>query len=179
MDPLAKVVIDALSMLTLLGQIVAIFLFGLLIFRKRLLTIKNTKKIITLISENYITIIFIIGAAAAVGSLALSEILNYVPCKLCWYQRIFMYPIGLISLVSLIFNESRIKKFVLALSIVGILISTYHILMQVFPKAFECSDEVAKCSAVQFAQYGYITIPVMAFTTFALIILISLLGKEK
>ncbi len=179
MDPLASAIVYALSIATVIGQILAIFLFFTLVFRKKLGNNKHAKKIINLISENYITLIFVVGAMASAGSLSLSEIANFAPCKLCWYQRVFMYPIALISLTSLVFNEGRVKKFVLAFSTVGILISVYHILMQVFPKAFECSDEVAKCSAVQFAEFGYITIPVMSFTAFAIVLLISLLGREK
>lgn len=179
MNPLADPIVFALSLLTVLGQILAVKLLVVLIFRNRFLKIKILKKWIDLLTQNYISAILVVSAMAAVGSLTLSEVLNFNPCKLCWYQRIFMYPIFGITLISLIFNETRIKKFVLGLSIVGILIAAYHILMQVFPKAFECSDEVAKCSAVQFAEFGYITIPVMAFTTFAIIILISLLGREK
>lgn len=179
MNPLAQPVIFALSVLTLLGQILALKLIIILLFRKRISKVKRFKKWIDLFTQNYITAIFVVSAVATIGSLTLSEVLNFNPCKLCWYQRIFMYPIALISFLSLIFNEARIKKFVLALSGIGIAIATYHILMQLFPKAFECSDEVAKCSAVQFAEFGYITIPVMAFTAFLLIILISLIGREK
>lgn len=179
MNPLADPVIYALSLATVFGQVLAVGLLLILVFRKKLSRNKSFKNIINLLTDNYITLIFVVSAVSALGSLTLSEVLNFTPCKLCWYQRSFMYPIALISLISMIFNETRIKKFVLGLSIVGLLIAAYHILMQVFPKAFECSDEVAKCSAVQFAEFGYITIPVMAFTAFLIIILISLLGKEK
>lgn len=84
-----------------------------------------------------------------------------------------MYPIALVSLVSLIKNDNGVKKYIVPLAVVGALIAAYHILVQIFPQALECSDEVAKCSAVEFAQFGYITIPVMSLSAFLLIILVS------
>jgi disulfide bond formation protein DsbB len=89
-----------------------------------------------------------------------------------------MYPQALIAFVALITNDTKIRKFILPLSIIGILIATYHILLQIFPTAFQCNDEVAKCSAIQFAQFGYITIPVMAFSSFLFVILLSLLKNK-
>lgn len=179
MPSLNSTVINFLSTITLLGQILASGLIIILILNKTDPKNKVIKKVFNIISENYISFILIISAIATIGSLTLSEILNFSPCKLCWYQRIFMYPIAVISFIALIFNESRIKKYILSLSIIGLLIAGYHILLQFLPNIFECSDEVAKCSAVQFASYGYITIPVMAFTAFLLIILVSLFGREK
>jgi len=179
MPSLSNTVIDIFSTITLFGQIISSGLIILLILKRTDPKNKTIKRVTNTISENYIALILVVSAVATIGSLTLSEILNFFPCKLCWYQRIGMYPIAIISFVALIFNKSEIKKYVLALSVIGILIATYHILMQTFPTAFECTDEVAKCSAVQFAAYGYITIPVMAFTAFLLIILVSLFGKEK
>jgi disulfide bond formation protein DsbB len=86
-----------------------------------------------------------------------------------------MYPQAVVAFVALVTNETNIRKYILAFSAVGILVAAYHILLQMFPTAFQCNDEIAKCSAVQFAQFGYITIPVMSFSFFLLIILVSLL----
>lgn len=178
MSPLANTVINVLSTLTLVGQVVSLVFLALIIARKLNIKNKSINKLDKLVTENYITIVFVVSAFATIGSLTLSEVLNFIPCKLCWYQRILMYPIALISFVALITNE-RIKKYILTLSVIGILIAGYHILLQFLPNVFECNDEVAKCSAVQFAKFGYITIPVMAFTAFLLIILASLTEKSQ
>ncbi len=139
---------------------------------------KKVKRAVGLIQNNYIIIVLTASALATAGSLSLSEILAFVPCKLCWYQRIAMYPITVISLAAVIKNEIYIKKYVLPLSIIGFLVALYHVLLQLFPTILQCSDEVAKCSAVQFAQFGYITIPVMALSFFLFVILISLIGVD-
>ncbi len=179
MSPLAQILISVLSTGTLLLQIVSALLLLVLIVGFIKPKNKTIKKIKTLISDNYVVIILIVSGLASAGSLALSELVNFAPCKLCWYQRVMTYPQVLIAFVALITNDPKIKKFILPLSIIGLAIATYHILLQVFPAAFQCSDEVAKCSAVQFAQFGYITIPVMAFSAFLFIILLSLINTSK
>ncbi len=179
MPPLTQTLISILSTGTLLLQIVSLVLVVVMVFGFLKPKNKTVKKIKNMISDNYVVIILVISGMATAGSLALSEIVNFAPCKLCWYQRVMMYPQALIAFVSLITNDSKIKKYILPLSVVGIAIATYHILLQVFPTAFQCNDEVAKCSAVQFAQFGYITIPVMAFSTFLFIILVSLVKNKE
>lgn len=164
---------------TLFGQIIAFIAVGLLLGRKFLPKNKNFKKISNLIADNYVPVILILSAVPTIGSLAFSEVLSFVPCQLCWYQRVLMYPISLISFVALLTNDTNIKKYVMPLSIIGILIASYHILLQTFPQVLQCTDEVAKCSAVEFAEFGYITIPVMAFTGFLLIILAGLFRSKK
>ncbi len=179
MPPLTQTLISILSTGTLLLQIVSFVLIVVLVFGVLKPKNKTVKKIKNMISDNYVVIILVISGMATAGSLALSEIVNFAPCKLCWYQRVMMYPQALIAFVALITNDSKIKKYILPLSVIGIAIATYHILLQVFPTAFQCNDEVAKCSAVQFAQFGYITIPVMAFSTFLFIILVSLVKNKE
>ena len=178
MSPFTSSIIWLLGTLTLVGQIVAVVLVAILILNR--LKIKNSivAKITKFLSQNNVAVVLVISASAMIGSLTLSEILGFLPCQLCWYQRISMYPIAVISFIALLTNDT-IKKYVLTLSVVGVLVSIYHILLQMFPTILECNDETAKCSAVQFAQYGYITIPVMSFTAFLLVILVSLFTNSK
>lgn len=179
MSPTTATVISIFSTLVLLGIFAAIFFTGDLFLSSVLTKNKFIKKATKLITDNSVALILIVSAMATVGSLTFSEVLGFNPCKLCWYQRIAMYPITIISFISLITNDNKVKNYILPLSIGGFVIAVYHILVQLFPTILECSDEVAKCSAVSFAQYGFITIPVMSATAFALIILISLFGVLK
>lgn len=182
MSPFGNSVIDIFSTLALAGQILSVFLILILLTNFFSKKNKFSKKIVDLISQNYIVLIFVISAIAMLGSLTFSEVLNLLPCKLCWYQRIMMYPQVLISGIALVTNDFKVKKYLLGMSIVGICISIYHILVQTFPNTLQCNDEVAKCSAKEFATFGYITIPVMAFTAFLMIILVCvsvILAKRK
>lgn len=168
-----------LSLATLVGQIIAVFLVLLFFIRKFAPQYEIPKKLVGFISDNYIALIFVISAGATISSLALSDILSFVPCKLCWYQRAFMYPQALIAGIALFVNDVKARIYLLALSIIGLLIAIYHILVQLFPGVIRCGDEIVNCSSKQFAGFGYITIPVMSLTAFGLIILVSLYGKVR
>lgn len=168
-----------LSLATLLGQITAFFLVLLFFVKKFAPKYKTPKKIIEFISDNYIAFVFVISAGATLSSLALSDILSFAPCKLCWYQRAFMYPQAVISGIALFINDVKIGIYLLVLSIIGSLIAVYHILVQTFPGVIRCGDEIVNCSSKQFAGFGYITIPVMSLTAFVLIILVILSSRIR
>lgn len=116
---------------------------------------------------------FIVALAATLGSLYYSEIAGFIPCRLCWYQRILMYPLVLITLVGALRRDEYLPSYVLPLSILGMIVSGYHSLLErgVFPPPPVCSAEVP-CTISYVNYFGFITIAVMAFTAFSLITLI-------
>lgn len=177
MNSLVSTVITALGYLTILGQVLTVILFLVLIIRP--FAKSKFYEYYFLFKTNALTFAFIVASSATLGSLFLSEIAGFDPCKLCWYQRAFMYPLSVILLVSLVKNDKGVVKYVLPLSVIGGAIAVYHYVMQLFPTVLSCSEEVAKCSTIQFASFGYITIPLMSATAFALIILSSLIYIKK
>ena len=70
---------------------------------------------------------------ATVGSLIYSEVIHFEPCRLCWFQRIAMYPMAIVLLVGAIRREFQVKYYALPLTLIGLAISVYHYLMEVFP----------------------------------------------
>ncbi|MBP6913456.1 MAG: disulfide bond formation protein B [Candidatus Levybacteria bacterium] len=145
--------------------------------------LSNKKSIFTHASEfvhkNSLLLAFLIATMATLSSLFLSEIVLFPPCKLCWYQRIFMYPQVIILGVGLLLNDKMAKLYALILSVIGLMIAAYHILLQFFPGIFPCTDEIASCALKQFDYFGYITIPVMSASAFAAIIVILVFGYQK
>lgn len=172
MNELIAFVINTFGYLIFFGQVLVLFLLFLLFVPKK----KSGKisNIYNIFKHNALTFIFVVASGAVLGSLFFSEIALLVPCKLCWWQRIFMYPIAIISLIALVRDDKKAVYYILPLSIIGAGIATYHYIMQLFPNLLECSEEVAKCSTIQFAELGYITIPLMSLTTFMLIGISSL-----
>lgn len=116
---------------------------------------------------------FIVALTATLGSLYYSEIAGFIPCRLCWYQRILMYPLVSITLVGALRRDDFLPGYVLPLSILGMLVSGYHSLLEkgVFPPPAVCSADVP-CTISYVNYLGFITIAVMAFTAFTLITLI-------
>jgi disulfide bond formation protein DsbB len=115
---------------------------------------------------------------AMLGSLYYSEIAGFVPCTLCWYQRILMYPLTLITLVGILRQDEHLAAYVLPLSIPGIGLSSYHYLIQlgVLGHPAVCSVG-APCNLRYVSYLGFVTIPLMALTGFVIITLAMAVSK--
>ncbi|WP_313894858.1 disulfide oxidoreductase [Psychrobacillus sp.] len=114
---------------------------------------------------------WLVSVVATLGSLYFSEIKGFIPCDLCWFQRIFMYPLVVILGIGTFQSDISVKKFVLPLSIVGGLISLFHYLEQKVPGfggIRPCVSGVP-CSAEYINWFGFVTIPFLALTAFTLI----------
>lgn len=161
--------------LTLLGQVGLVVLVGGL-FLPRL-----RKRLLSLIQRNHrwLKISFGVALGATLGSLFLSEVAGWEPCKLCWYQRVLMYPQVLLLGVAWVCQTTDVRKYVLALSSLGILISLYHYFVQRFALS-GCSLNGVDCRVRYIFAYGYLTVPVMALTVFLWLLVLSLLaGREN
>lgn len=126
--------------------------------------------------ENGLLLIWTVSFVATLGSLYFSEVRGYEPCTLCWYQRILMYPIVLISGIALFQKNARIAMTTAIFSIVGGSISLYHYGIQ---KLSFLSDNAPVCGNVpctgQYINYlGFITIPFLALIAFTIILITSL-----
>jgi disulfide bond formation protein DsbB len=121
---------------------------------------------------------FGVALSAMLGSLYYSEIAGFVPCTLCWYQRILMYPLTVILLVGILKHDERVFDYALPFSVLGIGVSTYHYLLQagVIGHSAACSVGIP-CGLRYVNYYGFVTIPLMALTAFALITGVMALGK--
>jgi disulfide bond formation protein DsbB len=116
-----------------------------------------------------------ITTGAMVGSLYFSESVGYAPCKLCWYQRICMYSIAIISFVAAIRKDNNIARYTIVLAPIGLLVATYHYLLEWFPtlESNVCSLDVP-CTSVWFRELGFVTLCFMAGCAFIAVIAISL-----
>ena len=114
----------------------------------------------------------IVALVATLGSLYLSEVAHFIPCNMCWYQRIAMYPIGPMLLFAWFRRDASIKPYVMLVAVGGALVSTYHVLLEIFP-SLESSTTcglVASCSTRWVEPLGIYTIPRMALSGFVAII---------
>lgn len=115
---------------------------------------------------------------AMLGSLYFSEVLHYVPCTLCWYQRILMYPLAAILIVGLLRRDGNLPHYVLPFSVMGQALSTYHYLVQktdIFGVPTACQAGVP-CTTIWINWFGFITIPFLAMTAFFIITIMALLA---
>ncbi len=180
---MVNTVTTVLSLLTVLGHFILFYLIlGIVInnkFKKEILFWRSVKMLLARYG-----LMFALGVSliATLGSLFYSEVALYNPCKLCWYQRIFMYPLVVLLWVAMMKHYFKeIKAYVVSLSLIGLSISTYHYWLQRF------GDQNVPCSVVgisescaksEFLNFGYITIPLMAGSAFLLIILFISLSRK-
>lgn len=172
---LISTVNQLLALLTIAGQILLAVLIAVLIIKRGWL--------FDFFAKHALAFSFAAVALATLGSLFYSEIAGYEPCKLCWFQRILMYPQAIILGLAWLKKDYNIALYGIVLSSIGALIAGYHYLLQIgLVPAINCSavGYSIGCSQRFVMQLGYITIPLMALTVFLLIIgFMCMLKKEK
>lgn len=114
---------------------------------------------------------FGVALVATAGSLFFSEIAHFVPCKLCWFQRIGMYPLVLLALPALL-QDRRAARYLLPLPVFGLGVAVWHMLVERGVVSETQSCEISApggCSVKWIEEFGYLTIPTLAATAFALV----------
>lgn len=132
----------------------------------------------TFIKNNLLQLALLQSIAATAGSLIFSELLKFPPCILCWYQRIFMYPLIVILAVGIWKKDKNIPFFVLPLSIIGLIISFYHNLLYygIIPESSAPCVLGISCTTKFIEWFGFITIPFLSMISFLLITLLVFLN---
>lgn len=126
-----------------------------------------------LLDGKAIWVAWVVALVATIGSLIYSEIAHFPPCRLCWFQRIAMYPMAVVLLVGAIRREFQVKYFALPLALGGLGISIYHYIIQRVPNLDSgACDPDNPCSAIFVDIFGFISIPFMAGAGFIVIALL-------
>ena len=118
---------------------------------------------------------FLVAAISVSGSLYFSEAAHFTPCKLCWYQRIAMYPLVPLLGLAAWRRDDGIRPYAATLAALGGVVSTYHVLLERFPSLESGACDVANpCTIIWVRRFGYLTIPTMALSAFALVVTLML-----
>jgi disulfide bond formation protein DsbB len=172
-----------LSILTLVSNIAFVLALALFLASKVAKSVgvywRKAEKYLT---KNSVRFALIIGLVATLGSLYFSEIRGFEPCKLCWLQRIFMYPLPIILGISLYKKTKEVWNYVLPMAVVGLGIAAYHYYYQVTGSSLIPCSTIGfsvSCSERFFTYWGYITIPWMSLSAFALIAALMLLARKS
>ena len=126
---------------------------------------------------------WLVAAVATLGSLYYSEIAHFVPCRLCWYQRICMYPLVAILAVGILRRDPQSRWYAAPFVVVGAPLALYHWLVErvdLFARTSSCTFE-APCAVPWFEELGYVTLAFMAMSAFVLIgtLLLVEAGSER
>ncbi|MCG7319557.1 disulfide oxidoreductase [Brevibacillus laterosporus] len=124
---------------------------------------------------------WITALIATIGSLYFSEVMHFVPCTLCWYQRILMYPLTILLGIAVYRNDTSIYRYILPLLIVGMITSAYHYGVQKVPfmKGAALCTQGVPCTGEYINWLGFITIPFLALVAFVIITICLLVVKRE
>ena len=103
------------------------------------------------------------------GSLYFSEVANYTPCPLCWYQRIAMYPLVIVLGLAALRRDRGAAVYGLVLSVLGAGIALYHYQLEWFPDQAAICKQGSLCHVIWFRALGFATIPYLSFVAFCAI----------
>lgn len=111
---------------------------------------------------------FIVSLSAALGSLLLEYGFGLLPCELCWWQRIFMYPLPFIFGAALAQKRTDVFWYTFPLIIVGAAVAVFHYTLQLWPSTTNvCGGSFVSCVERQIDIFGFLTIPLGSLLTFA------------
>ena len=178
MTPLIQNVTNVLSLVVIASD--ALIAFLLILLATPLKHSRRGKAVLTFFGSNAVFFALIVALGSVAGSLFYSEIAHFAPCLLCWWQRVLLYPQAGILLVALLARDERVRKYCVMLSTFGVLVAIYHTYIQFGGSdLIPCSATGVSCDKVYFLTYGYVTIPTMALTAFALILIFCLIPHRR
>jgi disulfide bond formation protein DsbB len=114
---------------------------------------------------------WLLAASATLGALFMGEVMGFTPCVLCWYQRIFMFPLVFVLAVGLFPFDAKVLRYALPLAVVGLLVAGFHLLLVagVIPEAMTPCQQGVPCATVQEEGFGFVTIPLLSFFAFLVV----------
>jgi disulfide bond formation protein DsbB len=129
--------------------------------------------------ESGLAIAAIVASVATAGSLYLSEGAHLLPCKLCWYQRIAMYPLAVVLVIAAVRRDWSVRAYALALALLGPVISLYHYVIERAPdlEVGDACDPTNPCTLTLVWKFHYISIPFMAWSAFAFVATVLLTAR--
>ena len=130
------------------------------------------------------TIIFvcwIIASVSTLGSLFFSEIMELPPCALCWYQRVFMFPLVIVFLIGLFPFDKSIIKYAFPLALAGWGFAFYHYLLYTgfIPESIQPCSQGVSCSETYLDLFGFLTIPMLSLISFSTLVALLFILKRR
>ena len=124
---------------------------------------------------------WLVALIASLGALFIGEIMGQVPCNLCWYQRAFMFPLGIVLAIASFNGDTNVWRYVLPLAAIGAAIAGFHSLTYagVLPKAIQPCGEGPSCSSADMTLFGTLPLPYLSLFAFVGIALLLILAQRR
>lgn len=130
------------------------------------------------------TILFLcwlLASIATLSSLYFSEVMQFAPCVLCWYQRICLFPLVVVIPAGLFPLDKGVVRYALPLAVTGWLTAAYHNLLYsgLIPKSLQPCSKGVSCTEEYITFFGFLTIPLLSLLTFSTVIALLLIAKRR
>lgn len=132
-----------------------------------------------------IFICWLIAMSALFGSLFFSEVMGLKPCVLCWWQRVFIYPLAVLFLVGLFSQDNKVDpsvvRYTFPLAVIGLGFAIYHYLVYsgFIPESLQPCSEDLSCAEINLELMGFVTIPMLSIFAYSAIILLLLVYRKR
>jgi disulfide bond formation protein DsbB len=109
-----------------------------------------------------------VAASATLGALFMSEVMGFAPCVLCWWQRIFMFPLVLILALGMFPFDAKVLRYAMPLAMLGLGVAAFHVLLTlgIIPETLAPCRQGIPCKTIQIEWFGFVTIPMLSFLAF-------------
>ena len=124
---------------------------------------------------------WLIASVSTLGALFFGEVVKVPTCVLCWYQRIFMFPLALILPIGLFPFDRKVLRYALPLAAIGGLIALYHVLLVagVIPETMQPCTQGVPCKDQVMVWLGFVTIPLLALLAFVAIVVLLCIAQFR
>jgi disulfide bond formation protein DsbB len=124
---------------------------------------------------------WLVAGASTLGALFFSEVLELPPCVLCWYQRIFMFPLVLMLPFGLFPFDVKVVRFALPLAFAGWLVALFQVLLVagLIPEGLKPCSQGVPCAEVQIQWLGFVNIPLLSFIAFSTMNALLLAARSR
>ena len=124
---------------------------------------------------------WLLASVSTLGSLFFSYVMGFAPCILCWYQRIFLFPLVIILAVGLFPFDKSVVKYALPLAIAGWLTALYHTLLYagIIPESVQPCSQGVSCTEEYIDLFGFLTIPMLSLLSFSTIIALLIILTQR
>lgn len=122
-----------------------------------------------------------VAAIATMGSLFFSEVMEFLPCTLCWYQRIAMYPLVILFGVGIFSPIKSTILYTLPIAVIGWVIALYHNLLHygIIPESASPCRSGVPCSTIYINWFGFLTIPMLSIISFSIIVIMLIILNRR
>lgn len=168
MTPLANTTNTLLALGIIAIQAVTLFLIIMI-------ATKDKGSVAMWFKNKALLLVTLVMGGSMIASLFYSEVIGYLPCLLCWFQRIPIYGIAIIGTIAIIKNHgNEVWSYIQTLSILGLIIAIIHVFSRFTQsEIFNCSASGPSCLQELFLKFGYIDIPVMSLSALLFVVVVA------